>query len=431
MRKDIEFLIQGLNNPNLDERLFSLKNLKTLIDEGEISKPSVNEYAVNNHIHTIYSFSPYSPTKSIWMAYISGLATAGIMDHDSISGAKEFIVSGKIVGIATTIGVECRVDFSSTPLKGRKLNNPDQETVAYVSLHGIPHTKIDTVKEYFVKYQAERNKRNRVMVGRLNSIMEPFDINLDFEKDVVPLSKHNEGGTITERHILFALSLKLIDKFDKGERLVSFLKDTLKINLTKRIEGYLLDPNNEYYEYDLLGALKAELVPRFFVPATTECPDVNEIVRFSREIGAILAYAYLGDITESVTGDKRSEKFEDDYLDLLFEVLKEVGFDAVTYMPSRNTIEQLKRVKNLCDKFGFFQISGEDINSPRQSFICEKLKLEEFRNLIDSTWALIGHEILATKDINKGMFSEETKQKYQDLNKRIAIYAEIGRKSFF
>lgn len=428
MRKDIELLEQELNNPDVNERLFSLKNLKLLIDEGEIPKPPVNEYAVNNHIHTIYSFSPYSPTKSIWIAYKSGLMTAGIMDHDSISGAEEFISAGKIIGIATTIGVECRVDFSNTVLKGRKLNNPDQETVAYVSLHGIPHTNINTVKDYFSKYQKERNKRNRLMVERLNKIIEAFDINIDFDRDVVPLSKYHEGGTITERHILFTLSLKLIERFGKGQKLVTFLKDTLNINLTKRIEGYLLDPNNEYYAYDLLGALKAEFVPRFFIPATTECPPVEEIVKFSKGIGSILAYAYLGDITESVTGDKRSEKFEDEYLDLLFEVLKELDFDAVTYMPSRNTIQQLKRVKALCNKFGFFEISGEDINSPRQSFVCEKLKLEEFRNLIDSTWALIGHEILATEDIKKGMFSEETKKKYPNLNERIKIYSEIGKK---
>lgn len=430
MNTDVEVLIQGLNDPDVNNRLSNLKRLKELVDRGYIPKPHINEYAVNNHIHTTYSFSPYSPTKSIWMAYNAGLMTAGIMDHDSISGAREFISAGKIIGIATTIGVECRLSFANTPLEGRKLNNPDQVTVAYVSLHGIPHTQIDRVKEYFSKYQAERNKRNRLMIEKLNRIMEPFDIRIDFDNDVVPISQYRDGGTITERHILYALSLKLIEKFGKGERLVSFLKDILGINLTKRIEGYLLDVNNQYYDYDLLGALKAELVPRFFIPASTECPDVREIVKFSREIGSILAYAYLGDITESVTGDKRSEKFEDEYLDLLFEVLKDLGFDAVTYMPSRNTLEQLKRVKNLCDQYELFQISGEDINSPRQSFICEKLRLEEFRNLIESTWALIGHEISATEDINKGMFSEETKKRYPSLSKRIEIYAEIGRKTF-
>ena len=31
-----------------------------------------------------------------------------------------------------------------------------------------------------------------------------------------------------------------------------------------------------------------------------------------------------------MTGDKKTQKFEDDYLDLLFDVIKDLGFDAVT-----------------------------------------------------------------------------------------------------
>lgn len=71
-----------------------------------------------------------------------------------------------------------------------------------------------------------------------------------------------------------------------------------------------------------------------------------------------------GDVGDSVTGDKKTQKFEDDYLDQLFDVIKELNFKAVTYMPSRNTMEQLRRVRALCERYGFFQISGEDINSP-------------------------------------------------------------------
>ena len=131
---------------------------------------------------------------------------------------------------------------------------------------------------------------------------------------------------------------------------------------------------------------------------------------------------------DSVTGDKKSQKFEDDYIEELFELLKTLGFNAVTYMPSRNTLEQLKRVKSLCDKHGLFQISGEDINSPRQSFICKAMENKEFENLIDATWALIGHEKAATKDKVKGMFSPETIAKYPGLQERIKVFREIGLK---
>ena len=101
----------------------------------------------------------------------------------------------------------------------------------------------------------------------------------------------------------------------------------------------------------------------------------------------------------SVTGDKKAQKFEDDYLDELVAVIKEYGFDAITYMPTRNTAEQLDRLTKLCEEHGFFQISGEDINSPRQSFRCKALDDPAFGHLIDATYTLIGYETMASQDM--------------------------------
>ncbi len=422
----IESLIKNLNSETADMRLDSLKKLSGLIKKGVIPEPKKGN-DVNNHIHTFYSFSPYSPSKAIWMAYNAGLTTAGIMDHDSVGGVVEFIEAGEIIGIATTIGVECRADFSMTPLKGKKINNPDQHSIAYVALHGIPHSKINSVKEFFEPYKKARDKRNAIMVDRLNSMLKSYKISIDYENDVVPLSKRHEGGSITERHILFALACKMANMFGKGEKLVDFLKNELNITMKTKIEEYLLDESNEFYEYDLLGVLKSDLLEKFYVNAKEECPPIKQLIDFSNSVGTISAYAYLGDVVDSVTGDKKSQKFEDDYLELLFDVIKQLGFNAVTYMPSRNTIEQLKRLKSLCDKYGFFQVSGEDINSPRQPFVCIAMRNDEFRNLVDSTWALIGHEKAATENLDYAMFSKYVISRYPDLNERINIYKQIGQ----
>ena len=110
------------------------------------------------------------------------------------------------------------------------------------------------------------------------------------------------------------------------------------------------------------------------------------------DIGVIPTYCYLGDVGESPTGDKKAEKFEDDYLDELFEVISGAGIRAVTYMPTRNTQAQIDRLRKLCDQFRMLQISGEDINSPRQSFTIQKMREEQFSNLIENTWKLIDHE---------------------------------------
>ena len=386
-----EELIEKLNDRDAEIRLASLRELMSMIDRGELKAP-VQGNDVNNHIHTTFSFSPYSPTKAVWMAYCAGLKTAGIMDHDSLSGAREFIEAGKITVILTTIGVECRVSMKNTPLADKRINNPDQKGIAYTTIHGIPHQHIDEVVAFFKPYVKARNERNRKMTDRINALTAPYGIRLDFDRDVVPLSEFVHGGSITERHLLFALSQKLTERFGKGEAVISFLTKEMGIALPDKIKGYLSDSENPYYEYDLLGALKGNLVEKFYIDADEECPDVRELVAFAAKINAFSAYAYLGDVGDSVTGDKKTQKFEDDYLDQLFDVIKELKFKAVTYMPSRNTMEQLRRVRALCEKYGFFQISGEDINSPRQSFICEAQRNPEFANLYDSTMTLIRHE---------------------------------------
>ena len=75
-------------------------------------------------------------------------------------------------------------------------------------------------------------------------------------------------------------------------------------------------------------------------------------------------------MSASPTGDKKAEKFEDDFLDELFEYMESIGLRAVTYMPPRNTPEQLERIHALAATHGMLEISGVDINQPRQRFTC-------------------------------------------------------------
>ena len=380
--------------------LDQLKEIKEKTDRGELPSPADTIY-VNNHIHTTYSFSPYSPTKALYMAWQNGLKTAGIMDHDSVGGAKEFLAAADIIGMPVTCGVECRVDMSGTPLAGKRINNPDQLSVAYVAMHGIPHQNIDAVQEFFAPYREKRNIRNKRMCENITALVKPYGFELDFEKDVLPISNYSIGGSVTERHILFALTKKITARYTTPEAVVSFLRDEMKLSLSEKVCAQILAGREtpDFYEYDILGALKSNMVEKFYIDATDECPDVKDFIEMVHKNGGIAAYAYLGDVGDSVTGDKKAQKFEDDYLDLLIEVLRDLGFDAITYMPTRNTLSQLQRLMKLCSDNNFFQISGEDINSPRQSFKCKALDDPNFGHLIDATYELISYENAATKDL--------------------------------
>ncbi len=412
---------EALNLLNAPEALENLKNLVA-------SEPKpVQGNDVNNHIHTTYSFSPYSPTAAVWFARQAGLCTCGLMDHDSISGAEEFLAAAQAVKLGATIGIECRVSFENSPFAGRRINNPDQNSVVYMALHGVPHNKTQEVSEFFAPYRAHRNERNRKMVAAVNGLMGQYGIELDFDRDVLPLSQADKGGSVTERHLSSALAYAMLDKIGQGQKLVDFIKDTMQLPLSSKIEKYLLDAENPHAMYDLLGWIKSTLIARFYIPATDECPDVRDVLALSERVGAISAYAYLGDVGDSVTGDKRAQKFEDDYLDELVPFLKDLGFRAITYMPSRNTMQQLARVRGLCEQYGLFQISGEDINSPRQSFVCEAQRDPAFAHLLDATWALIAHEWRATEDPKKGLFSEESVKAWPQLEERVKAFAQFGR----
>ena len=384
---ELQETIKLLNVPDKAERL---ENLKKIL-ENEEKKSEVKPQYANNHIHTCYSFSPYSPTAAIYMARAEGLQTAGIMDHDSIGGAEEFRAAGKIAGIGTTCGMECRVDFSETSLAGKKLNNPDQSGIAYMAIHSVPATGFERMQNAFKPLLKKRNIRNRKMVENINNLMNPYGISLDFDKDVVPVSYFEDGGSITERHLLYALSLKIIS-ICGIENCVDFLENKLGIQLSEKQVEMLNNLKNPHIIYDLLGVLKARLVEKIYVPATDECMTLREAVELSKEVDAILCYAYLGDVTDSVTGDKKAAKFEDDYLDELFDVLCREGVKGITYMPARNTIAQIERVQKLCREYGMTEISGEDVNSSRQSMICKQLELPQFWHLVDMAWKLVERE---------------------------------------
>ncbi len=433
-----------LNAPRRVDRQRGLEILGELIEEGLLTRSIDPQGEVNNHVHTTFSFSPYFPSMATFIAWDMGLETVGCIDHDSMAGAEEMAEAGEFLGMATTLGFEVRVDFSHSPLREKKINNPDSKGIIYMVVHGVPRKEVSRVQEFLQPIQRERNLRNRAQVEALNKILEPLGVEpLNFDKDVYPISQASEGGSITERHILFALATQLVAQWGVGEPLIEQLENSLGIELSTTLQKHLLDGENPYYLYDLLGILKSTFLPRFFIqPSKEETIPVAEVVAFAREIGAIPCYAYLGDVGESPTGDKKAEAFEDSFLDELFKEIVALGFLGVTYMPPRNSREQLQRVQELCTKYGLMEISGVDINSPRQSFHCPKLLEPEYRHLQTSAWALIGHEQLSSvtpgygeqnglsnsKETSPyGIFVPNSLQRELPITERVELYATYGK----
>ncbi len=409
------------------DRLASLE-VKLTADRGAgFSSDTTGE--VNNHIHTTYSFSPYSPAEAAYGAWKSGLDAAGIIDHESVSGCEEMLDAGKMIGLAITSGCELRADAVGTAFEGRRINNPDSKGLLYMVIHGIPHQNRHHVDAFLKLIRESRNRRMKEQVSTLNGILDGAGLQkLDFEADVRSISMSLEGGSITERHILFALAKKMAERYGRGAELLSTLKSSLNLTVPATITERLTDTENPHFLYDLLGLFKGSLVPHFFIqPEKDECPPVREVTFLADRVGAIPCYPYLGDVGESPTGDKKAEAFEDSWLDELFDELPKLGFRAVTYMPPRNTKAQLARVKDKCAEKDLMEISGVDINSSRQSFRCPEVTLPEFAHLNDRTWALIAHEHLASQG-GPGLFDPESPMADAPLDIRLDVYARMGRR---
>ena len=390
----------------------------------------------NNHVHTIYSFSPYAPAGAALRAREAGLMVVGSVDHDSAAGAAEMAEAARLLGMGAVTGFECRVYLYSAdevaegraPLHDRKLNNPDTAGIAYMTVQGIPASRRDEVAAFLAPIREARLRRTAAMVDGANEILGRLGAPLiDLDADLVARSQFRNGGEVTERHLLAAMAAKLVTRFGRGQALVDGLTG-LGLSLSGKVAAQLADEDNPHLEFDLLGVLKAEFLDQIYlVPDREECPTMAEVVAFATSVGAIPCYAYLGDVTASPTGDKKAEKFEDDFLEELFSELKRLGMPAITYMPPRNTAEQMARIAALAAEYGLLEVSGVDINTPRQQFNCAELQRPELAHLNDATWAMVAHELVSDVDLSLGLFAPEGPLAGLPLTERVGRYGALGK----
>ena len=280
----IDYLLKRISDTSItaEERLEALCEIRRLVDFGKIKRPEKTVF-VNNHIHTCYSFSPYTPASAVYYAWQAGLQTAGIMDHDSVSGFREFIIAGRIMDMPVTCGFECRVNVNGTSLVGKKINNPDQVSCAYVAMHGVPHQNTDKVEAVLRNMRYLRNVRNRKMIDNINALVADYGIRIDFDSDVYPLSMARLGGRVTERHVCMALTKKITERYPERAEALDFVDQLCGSKMSEKTREKLLTAPDNFYEYDILGVLKGHLVGRFYVDATDECMNIIEFTNLCKE----------------------------------------------------------------------------------------------------------------------------------------------------
>ncbi len=410
-----EKMIAMLSAKRSAKRLKAIKLLNKAEERNPTLIPEKKKDRGLISVHTDYSFSPFTPSLAAYMAYKSGLNCVCISDHDTLSGVNEFRQACGLLGIECAAGVQLRAKFYDG--KGVVLNNIYEKDVGFVSVRGISPKVIDAFNAELEPLRALRVERDLAMVEKFNRRLSKYGVQIDFEKDVKPLARLKEGGTITERHILYAFAQKLINKFVYADKILSFITDDLSIKVEGEYLSALSDTKNPYYAYDLVDCLKGEI--GFFYIPDKDLLSAQKAVELAHKYGALISYCYVGHLR------RVGEQAEEGSLSIkeLASYLSKLGFDGLEFFPG--TVEDCvaEELKAAAEENGLILVGCTDIHSPRQHFNAPAVE----EDLVRNKWAIIGHEKCVEYDLQDGINTEKSKAKNPDLNARLGIYAGAGK----
>lgn len=416
-----QLIVRALASKRPRKRLKAIKKLKKYEAADPALAPETAAGSGLFSAHTCYSFSPFTPSMAAYLAYKSGLALCGIADHETLAGAQEFLKAAAILGIDASVGVQMRARFYNG--EGRQLSVFYEKDAGLVTLHGIPKSEIAPLDKELAKVRNARLARGRRMVERFNRRLKDYGISLNFDKDVKPLSLASEGGTLTERHILYAFAQKLVDKFGDADRIKKFITSDLGINIEEEYLNAVSDIESPYYAHDLVSCLRNEA--RFFYVRADEIPDVKDVVAMAKRHGALIAYTYVGSAHRHYAeGEEKVITLEDGYLSEFIAYLGELGFDAVEYFPDDVPPQRAEYIAREAAANGMFVLPHCDVSSPRRRFApAEKTQ----GPLTVNMWAVAGHERCAEINRDDGLNSQKSVAKNPDLGLRLGLYAEIAK----
>ena len=128
-----------------------------------------------------------------WKAYKSGLSTCGIIDHESVGWMQR--ISGGVPhsGCGAYHWIEIRLNWNHTPLKDKMFNDPDQKSLGYFPIHGVACIELAEIEKFFTADPSGKILQESEMVKNIDSILRNYGLGLDFESDVIPVSKWTEA----------------------------------------------------------------------------------------------------------------------------------------------------------------------------------------------------------------------------------------------
>ena len=350
-----------------------------------------------------------------------GVQVAGLIDFDVLDAVDEALAISDGVHYPLTAGIESRIyveDFAKDVL-----NSPNEPGIAYYCGVGFvaqprPGSEAARTLQWLSRCARERNV---AMLNRLNNYLQ--DVQLDYEKDVLPLSA---AGNATERHMLEAFEKKAESVIPDRARRVRFWAAKMQ-TATDEMDGLMRD------SVQFRNAMRKKLMkfggPGYVTPDPKTFPPLAKFVDMIRECGAMPMYAWL-DGTNSGEADA----------ELLVDYFLNAGGVGLNIIPDRNwnlkdpaeksvKVDKLNELMAIANRRRLPVIVGTEINSSSQPLVdhfdAPELKpyVEDFLKGAHITW---GHSLLLRHG-GFGYISAQSEAAFgRDVAKKNAFFQEVG-----
>jgi len=264
---------------------------------------------------------------------------------------------------------------------------------------------------FLAEMRAAAARRTRDMVSRVNAHMRPVE--LDFEKDVVPLTPK---GNATERHLCEAYERKAAQVFPDAAQCAAYWKEKL---------GDAPPAGAK-----LQNLIRAKTMKKggvgYVQPGKGSFPLMADMNRFVLECGAIPTLAWLDGTTD---GEKCIEEF--------FQVGMASGVAALNIIPDRNytpgvkdqKLQNLYDVVALAEKHHFPIIVGTEMNSPGNKFV-DSFGTAELQPLVPvflrGAHVVYAHSVLQRQS-GLGYPSDWAKKTFPNVAAKNEFFEKLGR----
>jgi len=367
----------------------------------------------NCHIHTSESFSVFrSPAEAVWQAAREGIAVLGINDHYTVAGHEEFRRACEVAGIAAGFSIEAVAVDRTAAEAGLKLNDPDNPGRIYLCGKGITKVPAESSPEMrnLARMRAALDRRNREMTIK---VAELFKDRLGAEgptwDKVLALTPR---GNATERHVAFAVLLRLRELATKQE------KPLAEIMAACCGTAPLPAGDDATLQIFLRSKLLKAGAPCFVREDPDAFVSVAELRGIFLAFGSIPTYPVLGNPV--LAGEQNVGE--------LLDRLEAMGFYAVEVIPHRNTRERLAEIVFTAQRRWWPVFNGTEHNTPESRPLLDPFALDpEFEPWFrQSTALLLGHQRLVAQG-KEGFVDSQGTPTISDPRARFEKFSQVGK----